>query len=287
MLTQAQIDFFNENGYLRVEQVYSQAEITKMSEDLAYMMDKFAFWEAGWRGDWRKEEAYMAADEEAKAVLVHIHELHHFSTAWMRAITKPELADIAADLLESDSIEVHHSTLHAKAPEAGTPFPMHQDDPFYPHATGQYVDALVHVDMADETSGCLKFLPGSHKLGKLDHIRGPEVEPHLPTHQYKITDAVSVPANPGDVVFFSIYTIHGSALNRSGRWRRLVRIGLRDPRNPQTDGTATGRPGIMVKGVRPKIEGVEIDVYKNWTLPDVPQHGKQMDHQPVEAAVAR
>jgi ectoine hydroxylase-related dioxygenase (phytanoyl-CoA dioxygenase family) len=282
MLTQAQIDFFNENGFLRVEQVYSPAEITKMREDLAYMMDKFAFWEAGWRGDWRNDEQYMDANEESKAVLVHIHELHHFSTAWMHAVTKPELAEIAAELLATDAIEVHHSTLHAKAPEAGTPFPMHQDDPFYPHLNGQYLDALVHIDVADEKSGCLKFLPGSHKLGRLEHIRGDEVEPHLPPAQYSIKDAVSVPGNPGDVVFFSIFTIHGSALNRSGRWRRLVRIGLRDPRNPQTAGTAAGRPGLMVKGVRPVVEGLEIDVYKNWTLPDVPQHGKQMEKIPVQ-----
>ena len=281
MLTQAQIDFFNENGYLRVEQVYALEEIATLRDDLAYMMDKFAFWEAGWRGDWRKDAAYMAADEDAKAVLVHIHELHHFSTAWMHAVTKPALADIASDLLGSDSIEVHHSTLHAKAPEAGTPFPMHQDDPFYPHANGQYVDALVHVDLADEQSGCLKFLPGSHKLGKLEHIRGPEVEPHLPTQQYRIQDAVSVPANPGDVVFFSIYTIHGSALNRSGRWRRLVRIGLRDPRNPQIGGLATGRPGLMVKGQRPFVEGTAVDVYKNWSHPDTPQHGPQKEKQAV------
>src|SRR5258706_28548 len=188
MLTQAQIDFFNENGFLRVENVYSQAEIAKMSEDLAYMMDTFAFWEAGWRGDWRKREQYMAV---------------------------------------------------------------------------------------------------RHRLGKLEHIRGPEVEPHLPTKQYSIRDAVSVPANPGDVVFFSIYTIHGSALNRSGRWRRLVRVGLRDPHNPQTEGLATGRPGIMVKGVRPHIEGQEVDVYKNWTLPGVPLHGEQKDHTPVTADFTR
>lgn len=282
MLTQAQIDFYNENGYLRVEQVYSQAEIDKLRGDLANMMDNFAFWEEGWRGDWRKDAAYMAADEDAKAVLVHIHELQHFSTAWLHAVTKPELADIAGDLLGSETVELHHSTLHAKAPEAGTPFPMHQDDPFYPHLNGQYVDALLHVDMADEQSGCLKFLPGSHKLGKLQHITGADIEPHLPTHQYRIQDAVSVPANPGDVVFFSIYTIHGSALNRSGRWRRLVRIGLRDPRNPQVGGLATGRPGIMVKGERPVVEGLTVDVYKNWTQADAPpQHAKQMDKQVV------
>src|SRR5260221_6997019 len=143
MLTQQQIDFFNENGFLRVEQVYSPDEIAQLSTDLSYMMDIFAFWQGGWRGAWRKE--YMEAEEDAKAVLVHIHELQHFSAAWMRAITSPVLADAIGALLPSDSVEVHHSTLHAKAPGAGTPFPMHQDHPFYPHADGRYLDALIHV----------------------------------------------------------------------------------------------------------------------------------------------
>jgi hypothetical protein len=53
-------------------------------------------------------------------------------------------------------------------------------------------------------------------------------------------------------------------VNHSGRWRRLVRMGYRDPRDRQTGGQAMGRPGIVVKGVRPKIEGQEVDVYGNW-----------------------
>src|ERR1700680_5049217 len=132
MLTQPQIDFFNENGYLRLEQVYSPPEIGQMSDELRYLMDTFTLWEGGWRGDWRKE--YMEAEDDKKAVLVHIHELHHYSAAWLHAITTPELAEAISALLPSDRVEVHHSTLHAKAPEAGTPSPMHQDDPFYPHA---------------------------------------------------------------------------------------------------------------------------------------------------------
>ncbi len=263
MLTQSQIDFFNENGFLRLEQVYPPDEIGQMTEDLGTIMQTHAKWEAGWRGAWRKE--YMDEEEDKNALLVHIHELHHYSAAWTRAVTKPELADAIAQLLPSDSVEVHHSTLHAKGPEAGTPFPMHQDDPFYPHEDGRYIDALIHVDNADEDSGCLKFLAGSYKLGKLEHIRGPEIEPYLPTDQYRIQDAVSVPAKSGDVILFHIYTIHGSALNRSGRWRRLVRVGLRDPRNRQLAGQAIGRPGIIVKGIRPKIEDVTVNVYGNWT----------------------
>jgi ectoine hydroxylase-related dioxygenase (phytanoyl-CoA dioxygenase family) len=263
MLTESQVAFFQENGFLRLEQVYSPDEIQTMSDELNYIMETFANWNAGWRGEWRKE--YLKEEEEEKAVLVAIHELHHYSAAWTRALTKPELADAIGTLLDSDCVEIHHSTLHAKAPGGGAPFPMHQDIPFYPHEDGRYIDALVHLDNADEQSGCLKFLAGSHKLGKLEHITGPETEPYLPTDKYRLVDAVSVPAKSGDVILFHLWTIHGSAVNQSGRWRRLVRVGYRDPRNRQEGGQALGRPGILVKGVRPKVEGAEVNVYGNWT----------------------
>ena len=58
---------------------------------------------------------------------------------------------------------------------------------------------------------------------------------------------------------------------------------------PENGGTTFGfvRPGIMVKGVRPHIEGTEVDVYKNWTLPGVPLHGEQKEHTPVTADFTR
>jgi ectoine hydroxylase-related dioxygenase (phytanoyl-CoA dioxygenase family) len=73
-----------------------------------------------------------------------------------------------------------------------------------------------------------------------------------------------VPAEPGDVVLFSIWTIHGSALNSQPRWRRVVRFGYRNPRNLQVSGQAMGRPGTIVQGVRPKLENQTIEVYGNW-----------------------
>lgn len=261
-LTAEQIAFFREQGYLRLEQVYSADELAAMSAELDYVIHTFANWGAAWRGPWRKE--YLDKELDRKATLVAIHELQHYSAAWTRAVTSPRLAEPVAELLGTDALELHHVTLHAKPPDAGAPFPMHQDLPFYPHEDGRYVDALVHLDDADEESGCLKILAGSHHAGKLPHITGPDTAPHLPTDRYRIEDAVSVPARAGDVVVFYLWTVHGSAVNRSGRWRRLVRLGFRDPRNRQEGGQAMGRPGLMVKGVRPKVEGVTLDVYGNW-----------------------
>jgi len=262
MLTPEQIESYHENGFLRLEQVYSPAEIRQMSDDLDYVIENFANWEAAWKGPWR--EKYLTKEEDAQATLVAIHELQHYSAAWTRAMTKPELANDLAQLIAADCLELHHVTLHAKPPNAGAPFPMHQDLPFYPHRGGAYLDTLVHLDHSDERAGCIKFLAGSHKLGPLEHITGPGTAPHLPTDKYRIQDAVSVPAEAGDVVVFSLWTIHGSNVNHSGKWRRIVRMGFRDPANLQVGGQALGRPGMMVKGVRPKIEGRDLSPYGNF-----------------------
>ena len=57
-----------------------------------------------------------------------------------------------------------------------------------------------------------------------------------------------MPADAGDVVLFSYQTVHGSSLNRTDRWRRLVRVGYRDPDNLQIAGQSVGRPGVIVRG---------------------------------------
>ena len=245
MLTEEQVTFYNERGYLRLRDVYSPDEVEHQSVELERLMLEWAQQTAGWRGPWRK--AYMTAEEDARARLTAMHELQNYSEAFMRAVVSDRLTGAVADLIGPD-VELHHHHPARQGAEHGTPFPMHQDHPFYEHEGPAYVDAIVHIDTANEENGCLQFLAGSHKLGPLQHIRGPESSPHLPTDQYRLEDAVSVPADAGDVVFFSYYTIHGSAPNRTGQWRRLVRFGYRHPDNVQTAGQGLGRDGLMVRG---------------------------------------
>ena len=155
-------------------------------------------------------------------------------------------------------VELHHSTMHIKPPEAGHPFPMHQDWAFYQHADGRYVDVLVHLDDTCHENGEIRFLSGSHKQGALEHVTQTEegpCTPHLPTDQYCLDDTVAVPAKRGDVVCFCIHTIHGSYINQTERERRLVRIGYRAPYNEQIGGQSKGRPGMMVEGYRTPVEG--------------------------------
>jgi phytanoyl-CoA hydroxylase len=252
---EAQLESYRENGYLHVPGVFSPEETGELTDDLDRLIQEWSF-EAAWTGPWR--EAYLDPELAQTIKLSALHDLQLYSAAWARAVVHPGLAALLATLI-GPAVEFHHTTMHVKAPERGAPFPMHQDYPFYPHADDRYVDVLLHLDDTSHENGEIRFLAGSHKGGPLEHIvqdtTGQPCHPHLPTDAYRLEDTVAVPARRGDIVCFSINTVHGSHVNRTDRPRRLVRMGYRHPANHQLDGQSLGRPGVLVSGVRKRQEG--------------------------------
>lgn len=256
MLQADQIAAYRERGWLRIPAVFTPDETAELAEHLDRLIDEWSTTGQGWNGPWRR--VYMDEETEKKSTLTVMFEFHVFSSAWTRAVTNPRLVECMTDLLGPD-VELHQSTLHAKPPEAGMPFPMHQDFPFYPHSDDRFVAVLVHLDDTSHENGEIRFLDSSHKLGSLEHVTANEdgsfCAPHLPTDEWKLEDTVAVPANAGDIVCFSINTIHGSYINRTDRTRRMVRLGYRIPENRQLGGQNMGRAGMMVAGRRTRGEG--------------------------------
>ena len=53
MLTQEQIDFYNEHGYVRVPQVFTPQEADWLANELDRLVEDWAFTRPGWTGPWR------------------------------------------------------------------------------------------------------------------------------------------------------------------------------------------------------------------------------------------
>jgi phytanoyl-CoA hydroxylase len=259
MLTTGQVESYRELGYVHIPQVFDPALVQQLRDDLDWMIETWANRSPGWSGPWRQK--YMDEQTEKKSQLIAMHDLHWYAASWMRCVTHPNLCAAMADLL-GEVVELHHSTMHVKPPETGHPFPMHQDWAFYKHNDGRFVDVLVHLDDTRHENGEIRFLPGSHKQGALPHITcfadGRSCTPHLPTDAYRLEDTVAVPAKAGDVVCFSIHTVHGSHINTTSRMRRMVRVGYRHPDNLQTHGQSAGRPNLIVHGRRLRRPGQDL-----------------------------
>ncbi|MEV5967368.1 phytanoyl-CoA dioxygenase family protein [Kribbella sp. NPDC051952] len=181
--------------------------------------------------------------------LQHLHDVQFYDAEFAKLLVDPRFTDVAAAVMAVDNVQLHHTKLFVKPPENGSPFPLHQDYPFFPHKYHRVGAAIFHFDDAPEEKGCVRVIPGSHKAGPREH--DPEGSYHLPDVPFE--SATPQPAEAGDVLFFTYLTVHGSGVNVSEEARTTWLIQYRDPADPPTVKThdhSLGQ-GMMLRGVDP------------------------------------
>ena len=87
VLTEQQVDFYEQHGYVHLPGVFSTSEIARMADELDWQIETWAGKSPGWSGPWRR--VYMAADIERRSKLIALHDLHRYSKAWCDADTHP------------------------------------------------------------------------------------------------------------------------------------------------------------------------------------------------------
>jgi 2-aminoethylphosphonate dioxygenase len=115
--------------------------------------------------------------------------------------------------------------LNFKHPRGGSPFPLHQDYPYWQKYTPRLISAMIYIDEATEANGCLEVLPGWHQKGILPNgpVKvGVMTDGHVCTEPIDPALIVKVPGPPGTMILFSCFTPHASAPNLSDRPRRAL-----------------------------------------------------------------
>ena len=253
MLTPEQIQFYEENGYLLAERVFTPEEIEECVHETDAMFDRVQQGgrqlEGTWRGKW--QEAQIPKEELGKTSMLGIHNMQYHSAVFTRMLVNPKLAGIVADLI-GPNVQLHHTKLHIKPPEKGSPFPMHQDYHYFPYEQDSMIAAVIYLEDATVESGCLCVMPGVHKQGILPH------EPdglYLSPQKYPIEDAIPCEGSAGDVLLFSYLTPHGSYLNRTDHPRRIVLFQFCSATDRRLkDIHISPGHGLMVHGINPTPE---------------------------------
>lgn len=244
MLTQQQRAFYAENGYLLVEGQFTAAETRAFCQEAHSLIERLSQL-ADINSTW--ESAKLLAQGTK---LFHCHNVQFYAAAFTRLLVDERLTGATADLIGSPNVQLHHNKLFIKPPEKGSPFPMHQDYPYFPHARHTMVAAVIHFDDAPLEKGCIRVVPGSHKRGAIDH--DPQGGFHLPFDQYPLESSVPCPAKAGDILFFNYLTIHGSGVNLSQEARTTLLVQMRDPEDKPTMNTHQSRgQGMMLRGYDP------------------------------------
>ncbi|MCB0061913.1 MAG: phytanoyl-CoA dioxygenase family protein [Caldilineaceae bacterium] len=217
MLTQSQIDFYHEQGYLGVENVLSAAEIAELRavtddfvEQSRQVSDHTSVFDL--------EPGHTAANPRLRRLKNPI-EQHAVYDQTMR---HPKILSIVAQLI-GHGIRTNGNKLNMKYAQFGSPVEWHQDWSFYPHTNDDLLAVGIAIDPMTLENGCLLVIPGSHKGPVLNHHHskgffvGAVTEPN-----FDPSDAVPILLDAGGISIHHVRTLHGSAPNTSANPRRLL-----------------------------------------------------------------
>ncbi len=250
MLTTEEKAFYKENGYVVVRGLLTKAEAAEYRQECHSLADRLQA-KRNIDATWGSAPKTNGAE---KTSVLHCHDVQYQSAAFGRLLLNDRLTGAAADII-GPNVQLHHTKMFIKPPEKGSPFPLHQDCPFFPHEHHSMIAAIIHFDDAPLEKGCVRVVPGSYKRGLLPHIG--DGGWHLPPDEYPIDSAIPIPAEAGDALFFNYLTIHGSGVNTSQEARTTILIQMRDPADPPTILTHRSRgQGLMLRGIDPNL-GVE------------------------------
>ncbi|MGL5817889.1 MAG: phytanoyl-CoA dioxygenase family protein [Phycicoccus sp.] len=254
--------FFEDNGYLVLENGVSDAEVSALNAEAAAICRGSRGLAVG------LDDAHSSglSDDEIMRRYLCIHFPHKASTLMFDTLSQPAIVDVLTHVI-GPNVKAMQSMLFIKA--SGKPGQAwHQDEFYIPTRDRSLLGAWIALDDATVENGCLWVIPGSHRHGIL-----------WPQHQqrdsrfdcageatffpYSDDDSVPVEVKRGSIVFFNGYLLHRSLPNYApeGFRRSLVNHYMsaesllpwlvREDQEKGESGTVDFRDIVMVAGRDP------------------------------------
>ena len=184
------------------------------------------------------------------------------SAALLQSALEPALLDIVEAILGPNIETFNLGQCLVKEPAGGHPKHLHQDSAYFEHRYLGPVGVLVYCVDTNVERGALHVVPGTHKLGQLDHV---DTFSHLGLDdgEWPWEAALPLEGHAGDAIFFQVRTVHGSKPNFTDmprpvfihRYRRpddyIVAGGTTvENRSARGEHDASQEQGLMVRGFR-------------------------------------
>jgi ectoine hydroxylase-related dioxygenase (phytanoyl-CoA dioxygenase family) len=228
-LTSEQLASYEKNGFLVVENLVTGDTLRRIRDAITEICEEVAS-----RGTVRVGEVQAEPDDPAgvgavattkapaavRRPLRKLNALVPGDDFFKSVAARPEILDIAAKLAGgAEHIMLYSDQVFLKPAFEGSEKPLHQDNSYFrvtPHTHG--VTCWLAVDDATEENGCMRYIPGSHKLGLIPHK---QLTPaHLTPEGSGFGEEVPVPVKAGTAIFHHLLTLHSSRANSSPHSRR-------------------------------------------------------------------
>lgn len=214
VLSDEQVSAYHREGYVIVRKLFDQEEMDLLrraaKEDRAL-----------------DEHAFGRADGEGGKVRLSLWNHPGEGIYGMFARCR-RIVDSAEKLLDGE-VYHYHSKMIMKDAKVGGAWTWHQDYGYWYQNSVIWpllTSVSIAVDPATRENGCMQVVPGSHDVGRIDHVLSGEQAGADMERVNAILERLPLvycEMDPGDALFFHCNLLHRSDMNRSDnpRWSMI------------------------------------------------------------------
>lgn len=253
-LSEEQVAFFRENGYLAGVKMLDEDQIEEIRKELAEIADP------AHPGHSLFYEFHSNESTDPSTILFHALGAWRITPGLHDVLWNPRFLVAASQLLGNVPVRFWHDQLFWKPAKQGGVVAWHQDYSYWTRTKPiAHLTCWCGLDDATKENGCLQYIPGSHQWGLLPKpVIAGELEgirDYLNEEQKKqFENPRLAEVKAGEAVFHHSLTLHGSGANTSPRPRRAFVInvfadGVRsDADEPMLDGVPSVPRGEKMQG---------------------------------------
>ena len=217
-LSKDEINFYNDQGYLLVEDVISENQHKEMLALVDGFFEKSKMIREN-DNIFDLEDGHSSDNPRLK----RIKQPHQHSQFFWDIIKESKIEEILKDIL-GDSVSLKTSKLNTKAPGGGAAVEWHQDWAFYPHTNDNVLALGLMLNDVDIDNGPLMVIPKSHKGPVLSHFNNGvfcgAIDPD--DSDFDMSKAVTLTGKARSMTIHHARTLHGSSPNNSNRDRLVL-----------------------------------------------------------------
>ena len=239
MLTEAQVQQFESEGYLALGQVASDDQLAKLQQRLDDLTLGSLHNE---RIQYQIEPALrdklgVAKGYDYVGPSPHYRKLTQLDQdpVFREYFCHPTFLSLLERLLGPD-VTISRAFALLKPAFDGSPLRWHQDaGPGHPAEPGRFCTIWTAMDEAQVENGALEILPGTQELGLLQHRvqdGGSQLEVEADKREGQ---EVPLPAKPGEAYLLNNYVLHRSGPNPTPHRRRAVTLCYKHADTPMMD----------------------------------------------------
>lgn len=250
-LSDEQVQFFHENGYLSGIPILNDEQIETLREELRQIQDPAhpahsLFYEFN-SNESKNPETVLFHALGAWRITPGMHDI-----LWNPAFTVP------ASQLLGGAVRFWHDQLFCKPAHHGGVVAWHQDYSYWTRTQPMaHLTCWIGLDDSTRDNGCLCYIPGSHKwqLLPITGLAGDmeSIKTVLTDEQREQFKPVFIEMKKGEAAFHHPLMVHGSYENRTPHARRAVVI------NVFRDGVKSASNDPLLAGVPPIPAGEKMD----------------------------